>query len=487
MEFTENGWPGLPATEDMLNWVTVPGTNPTVKLQIQKGQPTQILKAFVADMNAYIEPVYDADCACFTRENSVFTSNHRSASACDIRWESHPFHVKGTFGGKLPALRELLEFYETTVFWGGDWTDPIDEMHFQMGYHTYQNDHTADFIKRKIRADGFSTYKRGPMTAPTDTAVLAAAVTPTTEKVLPFDHAIIPQEVGWDCCCAAAQVVLNAKGIIRSEQQLIADIGTTQEGTPTVEYALPILNKLLPDAHFKAVWHPHEPVTPAETEVLWKNVKSSIDAGYPCILNFQVPVSNFPKGTRGSASPEYRGQVVYHYIAVAGYADDGPGGRHFFIADSGFRPFSYWMSLEQASEAIVPHAYLYASVTPPAPIVAKAPAPVATPIPVPTPIPAPTAVVAAATTPAVQPATPTAPVTALDEFWSEWAAIELGDIDSIVQVLRTAAGKSGGGPGVIHRARAVLARIPRPALATALSTLEASDPGVLTALTGRVA
>ena len=24
--FTENGWPGLPATEDMLNWIVVPGT-----------------------------------------------------------------------------------------------------------------------------------------------------------------------------------------------------------------------------------------------------------------------------------------------------------------------------------------------------------------------------------------------------------------------------------------------------------------------------
>ena len=63
METTENGWPGLPATEDMLNWVTVPGTNPPVKLQIQKGRPTQLLRAFAADFNAYVEPLRDSDTA----------------------------------------------------------------------------------------------------------------------------------------------------------------------------------------------------------------------------------------------------------------------------------------------------------------------------------------------------------------------------------------------------------------------------------------
>lgn len=44
---------------------------------------------------------------------------------------------------------------------GNDWDTPKDAMHFQVGYNTFQNPHTDDFIARKIRADGFSTFRRG--------------------------------------------------------------------------------------------------------------------------------------------------------------------------------------------------------------------------------------------------------------------------------------------------------------------------------------
>lgn len=174
---SENGWnPGW-VGQDALNWVDVPGCNPPVRIQIQKGQPTQILRALVADYNAFIEPVRDADCACYTPTNSVSTSNHLNGTAVDIRWDSHPFHVKGTFTPEqMKVVREVLAFYEGTVFWAGDWTDPIDEMHWQLGYNTFNNPKTADFIRRKIRPDGFSTMRRGGLAAPaTDTAVLASA------------------------------------------------------------------------------------------------------------------------------------------------------------------------------------------------------------------------------------------------------------------------------------------------------------------------
>jgi hypothetical protein len=102
-----------------------------------------------------------------------------NGTAVDIRWDSHPFHVKGTFtADQMKVVREVLEFYEGTVFWAGDWNDPIDEMHWQMGYNTFNNPKTADFIKRKIRSDGFSTMRRGPLSVvppKQDTAVLVSA------------------------------------------------------------------------------------------------------------------------------------------------------------------------------------------------------------------------------------------------------------------------------------------------------------------------
>jgi hypothetical protein len=149
-------------------WVDIPGTD--VRLQIQNGWPLSILRAFAADFNAYVEPLQDADSACWTAANSVTTSNHLSGTAMDLNWNSHPFQIAdaGFDAAKIAHVRELLDFYEGTVFWGNDWTDPKDAMHFQLAslanggdIDTYGNPHTDDFIARKIRADGYSTFRRG--------------------------------------------------------------------------------------------------------------------------------------------------------------------------------------------------------------------------------------------------------------------------------------------------------------------------------------
>ncbi|WP_100458500.1 M15 family metallopeptidase [Mycobacteroides abscessus] len=175
---SENGWEPSRATADQCQWVSIPGAN--VSLQILKGQPLAILRAFVADYHAYVEPVYDPDSCCYTPTNSVATSNHLNGTAVDLRWNSHPFQVRGTFtADQMKVIRELLDFYEGTVFWGGDWMSPIDEMHWNLGYNTYQNPHTADFIARKIRADGFSTFRRS--NKPNGGAPILAAATGLSE------------------------------------------------------------------------------------------------------------------------------------------------------------------------------------------------------------------------------------------------------------------------------------------------------------------
>lgn len=161
---SENGWAPSWVGQADLSWTKVPGAN--VNLQIRNGQPLQIMRAFAADYNAYVEPLRDRDSACYTATNSVSTSNHLNGTAMDLNWDSHPFHVRGTFtAAQMSTIRELLKFYEGTMYWGGDWTDPIDEMHWQMGYDSYQNPNTDSFIKRKLRSDGFSTFRRGPIPA----------------------------------------------------------------------------------------------------------------------------------------------------------------------------------------------------------------------------------------------------------------------------------------------------------------------------------
>lgn len=143
-EWSEAGWRMVDQAE--CEWSTVPGTNVTV--QLRKGVPTTILVAFLARFNKIIEPLRDADTAGWTPTNAVPTSNHMAGCAVDANWNSHPFRVRGTFGDKLNQLRALLDSFEGAVWWGGDWDDPIDEMHFQMGWP--EGDKRYDAVIRKL-------------------------------------------------------------------------------------------------------------------------------------------------------------------------------------------------------------------------------------------------------------------------------------------------------------------------------------------------
>lgn len=180
--FTEDGWPLV--DQAGCTWITVPGT--TVHLQIQSGVPARVLGAWVADWHAYVEPVYDADSASWTPGNSVLGgfgknngSNHLGGSGVDLRWQSHPWKVRnaGLNAAQLATIREMLDWYEGCIWWGGNWPDSyVDPMHSQMGslssgdVATYANGdptpHVLDFINRKIRPDGFSTFRRGGAAAP---------------------------------------------------------------------------------------------------------------------------------------------------------------------------------------------------------------------------------------------------------------------------------------------------------------------------------
>lgn len=168
----ENGWPECDASD--CDQLTIPGT--PLKLWIQRGQPHAIMQAFFRDVNEFNEPANNSrgytDEGSWTENNSVYTSNHKGATAVDWNWSDHPVQIKDAgwdgsvliAGSQVPQMRELLAWYEGMIFWGNDWKSFIDSMHFQMGYNTYGSANVArvqSFIDRKIRADGFSTYRRG--------------------------------------------------------------------------------------------------------------------------------------------------------------------------------------------------------------------------------------------------------------------------------------------------------------------------------------
>ncbi|MBN7386165.1 M15 family metallopeptidase [Mycobacteroides abscessus subsp. abscessus] len=166
---TENGWPSCDSS--MLERNPIPGT--TIVIPLQRGIPNRIMKAFAADFHAFVESLYNSrggtDEGGWTPTNSVATSNHIGGTAMDLNWSDHPMGkaYDGYSSTKIATVRELLAFYTidglAMMYWGNDWNSPKDSMHFQMGYNTYNNQAKCnDFIKRKIRADGFSTFRRGP-------------------------------------------------------------------------------------------------------------------------------------------------------------------------------------------------------------------------------------------------------------------------------------------------------------------------------------
>lgn len=246
---SENGWPLV--DQGSCQWVDIPGTD--VSLEIQQGPPAQILAAFAADFNAEIEPLRDADSACWTEGNSVLGgygqnngSNHMSGSACDFNWASHPFQVAnaGFNAAQIAKLRELLAWYEDTVFWGNDWDTPKDAMHFQMGYDTYGNPHTADFITRKISADGYST-RRGAEPTVDAAAILSQAMGGrlSLDRYRELLPAYSAQLLACDCTTVpriamnAAQLGHESGGLYYTEEiasgaayEGRADLGNTQPG-----------------------------------------------------------------------------------------------------------------------------------------------------------------------------------------------------------------------------------------------------------------
>lgn len=186
------------------------------------------------------------------------------------------------------------------------------------------------------------------------------------EKVLPYDRRWVTQETGWWCGPASAQTVLQSLGIVVEESQLAREIGTTWNGTDYVGLIVPVLNAHLGRDVYEARYLEMDPAAPEQIEQLWRDIVSSIEADHGVIANIVAPVDNYPRGVRGSISPSYSGGTVYHYIAVMGYSDEG-GERTVWIADSGFRPYGYWLSFAQLGTLIPPKGYASAPIGPPPP------------------------------------------------------------------------------------------------------------------------
>ncbi|MFD8102927.1 C39 family peptidase [Nocardia fluminea] len=191
---------------------------------------------------------------------------------------------------------------------------------------------------------------------------LGSALLPvSSEKRLPYPRTQVIQDTEFNCGPASAQTVILANtGDLILESVLGTEMGTDHEGTDHVGLIAPVLNRYLPGADYRVSQMPNDPALPQQAQKLWADVKHSIDGGYGVVANIVAPPGNYPRGVRGSTSPEYGGGTVWHYIAIMGYAEGG-GPRAFWVADSGFKPYGYWCSFEQMATLIPPKGYAAAA------------------------------------------------------------------------------------------------------------------------------
>ncbi|WP_197508002.1 C39 family peptidase, partial [Mycobacterium sp. 1245801.1] len=159
----------------------------------------------------------------------------------------------------------------------------------------------------------------------------------------------------------STQVVLSGRQQAASESDLIAQIGTNVNGTDDISWVLRALQPRLPDGQYAVRYMPNDPPTQAQRDQLWADVSNSLNAGYGVVANIVAPPSNYPRGVKGSVSPNYSGGTVYHYVAIMGI---DPDARALWIADPGFSPFGYWISFDQMATLIPPKGYAYATATP---------------------------------------------------------------------------------------------------------------------------
>ena len=97
-----------------------------------------------------------------------------------------------------------------------------------------------------------------------------------------------------------------------SQAALASALGTTVNGTDSIEQVRGVLNRTLGTTWFetKAM---ADPPTAAQRDLLKRDILLNINSGYPIVANV----------ISGWRPPGYPGGTIYHYVAVVGYDQSG--------------------------------------------------------------------------------------------------------------------------------------------------------------------
>ncbi|MEU5671893.1 C39 family peptidase [Micromonospora sp. NPDC047753] len=167
---------------------------------------------------------------------------------------------------------------------------------------------------------------------------------PPATKVLDYDYEA--QNTYYNCGPAATRNALSAAGIDRTQEELGAELGTTEMGTNSAEDTTRVLNAEVKGSPYRTRMFPGAP-SPAQMDRLQADVVKAVTDGRGVVANVV-----------GDAVDTNGGWHSYgggHYIAVVGYKDNG---RTVRIADSA-NPAdpSYWITTIDLANWITSRGY----------------------------------------------------------------------------------------------------------------------------------
>jgi hypothetical protein len=199
---------------------------------------------------------------------------------------------------------------------------------------------------------GISPADPDPTEAPTSSDDGAASTgDPTTHanqgaRIVDVKYEI--QSTGYWCGPTATDIVLSARIPPPGQSALANQLGTTTNGTDWIGQVTGVLNNNLHAPWYVTREMPNDPPTPAQRDLLWRDLTRGVDNGFPLVTNIVAPASNHPPG--------YPNYTIYHYFAAIGYNAQT---REAYIADpANFQGHQlYWIPFDQLATLIPPKGY----------------------------------------------------------------------------------------------------------------------------------
>lgn len=166
--YSENGWRMCDINE--CDTSSPPGLS-GLHLPVRKGDASTILKAWASWYSLNVENLNNpgrgfTDEGAWTSVNDVGNSNHLAGTALDLNWSLHAFRVSysGFDAAEIARVRQGLALFESTIWWGQDWSSPKDPMHFQLNL-AEGNPANAAFAA-KLRGGYLGIYSGAPVPPP---------------------------------------------------------------------------------------------------------------------------------------------------------------------------------------------------------------------------------------------------------------------------------------------------------------------------------